>query len=290
MGGTTAPPAGRASVRSLAVAGLLLVALAGCRRDEPAQDAAQASGDATPAAEAPAPQAGGPAPAPAALADVIETDPRYVVGISYPPGAALDPGLAKALRDYADAARGQLAQAVAGLDAAPTAPYELSLGFRELMRTPDVVAIAADGSLYTGGAHGQPLVARFVWLPARQAMLTSQALLASPADWRPVADYVGEQLGAAAHTRAADEALEPADRERLLAVALKMIADGTEPEPANFAQFEPVAAADGRIAGLGFVFPPYQVGPYADGVQTVDVPAAALRPHLAAHLAGLVAG
>ena len=32
---------------------------------------------------------------------------------------------------------------------------------------------------------------------------------------------------------------------------------------------------------MRFVFPPYQVGPYADGTQTVDVPAAILLPHLA---------
>jgi hypothetical protein len=229
------------------------------------------------------------AQAPVDLTDVIETDPRYVVGISYPPGAAADPGLARALHGYAEAARGELMQAVNGLPDRPTAPYELSLGFRELMRSADVVAIAADGSLYTGGAHGQPLVARFVWLPRQQRMLTAQTLFGSSGGWGAVADFVSEQLGTAAHTRAADESLEPAEREQLLAAALKMIDEGTEPRPENFAQFEPVPATDGRIAALRFVFPPYQVGPYADGVQSVEVPAAVLRPYLAADIAGLFA-
>ena len=40
--------------------------------------------------------------------------------------------------------------------------------------------------------------------------------------------------------------------------------------------------AGGRIAALRFVFPPYQVGPYSDGTQTVDVPASVLLPHVAA--------
>ena len=40
--------------------------------------------------------------------------------------------------------------------------------------------------------------------------------------------------------------------------------------------------ANGRITALRFVFPPYQVGPYSDGTQTVDVPAAVLLPHVAA--------
>ena len=54
----------------------------------------------------------GPADAAAvpSLDDVIEHDPRYVVGISYPAGAAADPGLARALHAYAEAARGELRQ------------------------------------------------------------------------------------------------------------------------------------------------------------------------------------
>jgi hypothetical protein len=149
------------------------------------------------------------------------------------------------------------------------------------MRSADVVAVAADGSLYTGGAHGQPLVARFVWLPGQQRMLTAQTLFSSAEGWGPVAAFASEQLGTAAHTRAADESLEPAEREQLLAAALKMIDEGTEPRPENFAQFEPVPAADGRIAALRFVFPPYQVGPYVDGTQTVDVPADVLLSKIA---------
>jgi len=60
-----------------------------------------------------------------------------------------------------------------------------------------------------------------------------------------------------------------------------MIADGTAPKAANFARFEPVVDADGRIRALRFVFPPYQVGPYSDGTRTADVPAAVLLPVLA---------
>jgi len=266
---------------------LALVLLAGCRREAPAPEPA------TPQAEAGAEATGdgpGTAATPLVLEDVIETDPRYVVGISYPPGIDADPGLARALHGYAEAARAELQQAVAGLDANPTAPYELSLGFRQLVRTADVVAVAADGSLYTGGAHGQPLVARFVWLPKQQRMLTAESLLASREGWEPVAAYIGEQLGTAAHIRASDEALAPEERANLLAMALKTIDQGTEPRPENFAQFEPVPGADGRIGALRFVFPPYQVGPYADGVQTVEVPASVLMPYLADDVRGLFAG
>lgn len=61
----------------------------------------------------------------------------------------------------------------------------------------------------------------------------------------------------------------------------RMIDDGTAPGPGNFAQFEPVLASDGRIEALRFVFPPYQVGPYSDGMQEVVVPARLILPRLA---------
>jgi hypothetical protein len=51
-----------------------------------------------------------------------------------------------------------------------------------------------------------------------------------------------------------------------------------------------MVAVDGRLSGLRFVFPPYQVGPYADGIQTVEVPAAVLLPHVAPAYRGLFAG
>ena len=41
---------------------------------------------------------------------------------------------------------------------------------------------------------------------------------------------------------------------------------------------------------LRFVFPPYQVGPYSDGTQTVEVPSSVLLPLLAPPERGLFAG
>jgi len=51
-----------------------------------------------------------------------------------------------------------------------------------------------------------------------------------------------------------------------------------------------VLAADGRIAALRFVFAPYQVGPYADGTQTVDIPADVLLPKVAPAYRNLFSG
>ena len=269
----------------LLVSLLAAMGVAGCRKE--AQGGAAAP--ARTGAEAGAGQSA--AAAPVALDDVMERNPRYLVGISYPPGARAYPGLAKALKAYAEAARAELMQAVSGLGGnRPTAPYDLSLGFGMLMETPDVVAVAADGSSYTGGAHGNPLVARFVWLPRRGEMLTAARLVPDPAGWKPVADYVRDRLVAGLSTRVDAAAPAPEDRAAMLSNGARMIDDGTAPVAASFDQFEPIAGPGGRLEGLRFVFPPYQVGPYSDGLQSVEVPASVLLPVVAPDYRALFEG
>src|SRR5690606_37219225 len=79
---------------------LLALAAAGCRQGGPAP--APGGGQ---AGEGAAAAGGAAAEAPVALEDVMERDPRYLVGISYPPRAAAWPGLARLLKGYAEAAR-----------------------------------------------------------------------------------------------------------------------------------------------------------------------------------------
>lgn len=259
------------------MAGLVL---AGCR---PEAETARPGDAQAPAGQVPPADAVPEEPgAPPTLEDVIEHDPRYVVGISYPSEARRYPGLAVELDRYARAARDELAEAVASIgQGRPPVPYDLSLEFRMLAETPRVVAVAADGSSYTGGAHGNPLVARFVWLPEQDRPLRAQDLIAGEDGWRAVSGYVREQLHAALSQRVDAEELEPAERSQLVRSAGRMIDDGSASDADNFTQFEPVMAADGRIQALRFVFPPYQVAPYADGTQSVLVPADVLYPHLA---------
>lgn len=266
---------------------LLALTLAACNRGtEPA----------VPAASTPAPDAAPVAAAPPVaevieLKDVAENNERYVIGISYPPAAKKYPGLAAQLKQYADAARAELIEAVEGLgNDKPSAPYDLTLSFTELADTPQLVAIAADGSSYTGGAHGTPLIARFVWLPQRDKLLTAKELVPQAAGWKPISDYVREQLHTKLSERVDADELPPAERAEMIRDAGKMIDAGSEAEADNFAQFEPVVGADGKLTALRFVFPPYQVGPYADGTQAVEVPASVLLPHVAPAYRGYFAG
>ncbi|MEP6633838.1 MAG: DUF3298 and DUF4163 domain-containing protein [Luteimonas sp.] len=261
---------------ALSLATLSLANLSACQRENAAQQ-----GSAPAPAGAPAPVAP-PVAAPAPLEDVIERDPRYMIGISYPPVASKYPGLAAELRQYAEAARADIKDAVHEMgDRKPTSPYELSLSFNTVVDTPQIVAIAADGSSYTGGAHGNPLVARFVWLPGQDKSLKSGELITGTNAWRDISDYVREQLRAALSQRVDADELPPAERADVVRSGLKMIDEGTKPQVDAFDQFEPVLGADGKITALRFVFPPYQIGPYVDGTQTMDVPAHVLLPYVA---------
>lgn len=245
---------------------VLCTALAACDRDR---------------APAPADAPAAPA-ATVVLQDVVETRPDYIVGISYPKSASGHPALAQALQAYADASRGVLMRAVAGLNGRkPAAPYDLSLQFTGLVDTPQVVAVAADGSSYTGGEHGNPLVARFVWLPQRGEMLKAGALVADAAGWQAISDASREQLMTALVQRLDADEVEGADRAEQLETGSRMIDAGTEPKPQNFAQFEPVMNAEGQIRAIRFVFPPDQVAPYVEGTRTVELPAREMLPHVA---------
>ncbi len=256
---------------------------AACQRESPPAKSVAATATSTKATV--------PTPVTTILQDVSERDPRYMIGISYPPIANQYPALAAELKQYADAARTDLLKAVAGLGTGkPIAPYELSLSFTQVASTPQLVAIAADGSSYTGGAHGNPLLARFVWLAKQNKLLTAAELIPDPKSWQGISDRVREQLHAALSQRVDADGLSPTDRAEVVKNASRMIDEGTGPEVANFTQFEPVLSADGHIAALRFVFAPYQVGPYSDGTQTVEVPADVLLAEIAPAYRHLFAG
>lgn len=251
--------------------------MAACDRERPAP--AQSS--------PPAPVTPPPAPIAAELKDVIEQDPRFIVGITYPPGMARYPGLAEAMRAYTDKARATLDQALAKTDATKqVGPYDLTLTYTLLVDTPDLVAVSAGGAVFTGGAHAEPLVARFVWLPQQNRLLTASALVPDPKGWTAISDYVREQLHAELSQRIDSDELPPAERAELMRTSGKMIDAGTKPTAEAFAMFEPVLAAEGgKLVGLKFVFSPYQVGPYVDGERTIEVPTSVLRPHLSPEFA-----
>lgn len=276
---SAASPRRFATSRALCSVLCLALLLPACRQDkgqvEASPPAAKAASATDPAATA--------APAKVALQDVSEGDTRYRVGITYPPGIDRHQGLAAELLGYAEKARADLDEALKRTGADQQgAFYDLILNFTLLADTPELVVVAADGSSFLGGAHSVPLIERFVWLPQRGERLRAEQMIVAPEGWRAVSDYVREQLQSELYQRVDADELDPTERARILREAGRMIDAGTLPKAESFDSFEPVMAEDGRrIAALRFVFPPYQVGPYADASSTVEVPAALLLPHVA---------
>lgn len=273
----------------------LLLALAACNRS-PQPQSPQAATPATATA---------PAVAAVDLQDISERDPRYLVGITFPPELKRHPALAAEVRRDAEALRADfLRQVAANKDYPGPGPFDLSLMYTMVADSPRIVAVAAEGTSFVGGAHGTPLLERYVWLLPENHRLTAAELVPDPAGWQAVSAYVRDRLMAVQRQRfdtgagndagtgdedGDDEAADAALRKEQLKNAADMIEQGTEPKAENFANFEPVLGADGKITALRFVFPPYQVGPYSDGTQTVDVPASVLLPHIAPTLRDLFA-
>lgn len=216
------------------------------------------------------------------LEDVVETTSEYVVGIDYPPVASRYPGLAAELQRYAEASRADLLKAVAKRGSEPGAPlYDLTLSFTEVHESPELVAIAADGSTYTGGEASRPLVARFVWLPKENRLLTAGELVPDGASWDRIAADVRRQLQTALAQRAEADGMPPAERAALIERAARRIERGTAPDARHFSMFEPVVSSAGEVAGVRFVFPAEQLDTGLHGTQTVEVPAHVLLPHVA---------
>lgn len=232
-------------------------------------------------------------------ADVNERGTGYEIGISYAPSLARHPELIPLLTGYAGTVQAHFRKALVDDDrtGSDLPSYSLSLQLDAKQVTPQVLAVSADGDEFTGGAHGMPLVERWLWLVDRGQVLGSDQLLASPQAWDRVAAYTRDQLLTRATTEldAADAAQAvseedkamPADADRLaarahaLSDAARWIDEGTAGGAKSFRLFEPMPGKDGRLAGLRFLFLPYQVGPYVDGVQSVEVPARVLLPLLA---------
>jgi hypothetical protein len=271
----------------------LLLVLAACNRSP--QQPSQVAAPATPATVS--------SPAAVTLQDISERDPHYLIGISFPPELKRHPALAAEVKRDAEAVRADfLRQVAANKDYPGPGPFDLSLMYTMVAETPRMVAVAGEGTSFVGGAHGAPLLERYVWLLPENRRLTAAELVPDTAGWQAISAYVRDQLMAVRHQRfeqdakadTGDDGDEGGSDDAVLKEQLKnatdMIEQGTEPKAEDFANFEPVLGPDGKITALRFVFPPYQVGPYSDGTQTVEVPAAVLLPLLAPTDRGLFAG
>jgi len=198
------------------------------------------------------------------LQDIDET---FVVSIKvqYPPGIQQHPELARQLAEETADDRAYYIK---------NRPSDYDMRYALVAQTPEIVAVFGQGSAYEGGAHHNIMLSSHIWLPTQHTWLTAENLMAGADGWQAVSDYVRDKLIEQQLPRKVDDAWMENARD--------WIRRGTSADNLdNFQYFQPLLADDGKIAALKFVFPPYQVASWADGIQEVDVPASVFIPYLA---------
>ena len=267
-------PRAKSTVAILVCTAALVVA---CKREAPAN--APATATAQPTATS----------APVVLQDQVEHTPTWLLGITYPKGVTLPSGLAQEIKAYADASRKRLVDAAAPHKAGDAGvPYDMSLEFRQIApQAQGLIAIAADGSLYSGGAQGDPLIRRFLWDMQSASLIRAQDLVTGDAGWVAISNSARETLLGQIRTRMEDDKQVPEDIDKAIAKMTPIVESGTQPAASEFSEFEPMIDAQGKLVGLTFVFPPYQVAGYSDGIQRADVPVVVFQQYLDPKYRGL---
>jgi hypothetical protein len=207
-----------------------------------------------------------------ATVDQASTE-RYRYDVQYPTLAPRDATLAAAMRAYGEQRKREFLAAAAGAPRPPDTeftPWTLTLRFDVRADTGQFLSVVATGDAYSGGAHGNPLIASFVLHRASDRVVTMADLFTDAEDGeRALGEYARREL---VQRRGANRSLDDAEQ--------RWLRDGTAPRPENYAVF----AIDGEGArparGLVLIFPPYQVAPYAEGTIEVTVPAAVFRERL----------
>lgn len=161
-----------------------------------------------------------------------------------------------------------------------SAPVEAQLRWSIAVETASLVSVVLDGYAYTGGAHGLPLHAVHHLDPSSGQRLDPALLFSDEAGWQRLAERVRAQLYA--RVEAELEGVPEAFVDDARRGSREWIDEGTTPGPAQLGLFVPQTDLDGRIEALAFIFPPYQVGPYAEGTQAVSVGLDELGPWLSA--------
>lgn len=144
--------------------------------------------------------------------------------------------------------------------------FELLIDFRVVARGEGFVSVLARGYAYTGGAHGMPLLAGFT-LAGNRLVRHPDALFTEPQQARAaLSAYARKILGQRA--AGGDTAWCFTDK--------SWLRQGSAPDAMNYAIATFIGAND-YASGLRIYFTPYQIAPYACGVQTADVPANVFR-------------
>lgn len=221
-----------------------------------------------------------PSPAPYAAGVDHAKTARYEITLTYP---ALHPGeepLAAALRAFGNKQKESFLDVFTEMETPhdlATYPWPLVVKFNEAARGNDYVSVLARGDAFTGGAHGNPILASFNFVPSTGKLVVLTDLLADPRrSLATLARHVRKRLLASRAGEDAPDVSPPLPPN----IDPNWLRDGSAPKEENYDVFVFDGGPGGHASGVAVIFPQYQVAPYSQGPETVHVPAAVLRPLL----------
>ena len=198
----------------------------------------------------------------------------YTYRISYPGLIRTDSLIRATTRDFADEHKQKFLQLFEGGDPPQTAsyPWELRLEFTVQDSSSSFVSVLGSGYVFSGGAHGNNFF-RTINVDRRTGKLLQLSdLLADSTALVPIRNYVKDKL-----TEKLVKKSQQQDNPQASGTSEEQIRqwvrEGTKPHLDNYQYFWLSEPANGHTTGLTFLFPPYQVAPYAEGNQQVFVPA-----------------
>ncbi len=200
------------------------------------------------------------------------------------------PALARTIRAAADNHRREILAHAAAIAEEPDLPEPLRQWSLEVDYAPatgdgGLRVVAGDGYVYTGGAHGMPIIERYTYHVGQERILELSDWFIGDGIWTALSEHARADLIRQAEERHAEYGGEPETQ----GFWIEMIENGTTPDTGSFAIYEPILDPAGSVIGLRLIFPPYQVAPYVYGVQTVDVPTQIFLPWLTPDLVDLLA-
>ncbi len=215
--------------------------------------------------------------APLQQTDLQETGPHYTIKASFPVTAGVTDAEAAANREIRSRVEGvigpfrdQLAEDLRGGD--PSAPgwqgpdWSLVIEYGQPHSTDRYLAIPFSGYVYTGGAHGMPVIQPLVIETDTGRRVSPEGLFAPGSAWL---------------TALSERCFEALKGRDLLADNDDWLREGSSPKPENYQLLFP------GPDGLTVTFAPYSVAPYAAGIQEVVIHyvdlAGFLNPRLFGH-------
>lgn len=187
---------------------------------------------------------------------------------SLAPEAALEPALVADMRSEALAARAKAIRE-ADADAANPPPggrtirYQWTERWQPEAETDTLLALSARQYSYTGGAHGNIVLRSVIWDRGANRRIAFAELFADP------------KRATAALKPAFCQALDSERKARRGGQLGSNFADCPD-----FSAYPIVPVGDGAIGIIKVLVPPYEAGPWAEGVYEISLDAGLVRPFL----------